>query len=255
MKQNKVFLWSIVIALGGFLFGFDTAVISGAEQSIQKYWSLNAFEHGLTISIALIGTVVGSLLGAIPCDRLGRKKTLYIIAALYLISSLGSALATNWYLFLFFRFAGGLGVGASSVTAPIYISEIAPADRRGRLVALFQFNVVFGILISYRSNYLLGQVGENSWRLMLGIQAVPSFLFLMLLRLIPESPRWLILRRGRVEEARSILQIINPATVDTTVTAIQNAAAEEHATIEKDPLFSTQHKFPVMLAILFAVFN
>ncbi len=160
MKMNKVFLWSIVIALGGFLFGFDTAVISGAEQSIQKYWSLNAFEHGLTISIALIGTVIGSLLGAIPCDRLGRKKTLYIIAALYLISSLGSALSTNWYLFLFFRLTGGLGVGASSVTAPIYISEIAPAERRGRLVALFQFNVVFGILISYLSNYLLGQMGK-----------------------------------------------------------------------------------------------
>src|SRR4051812_23869798 len=181
MKKNKVFLWSIVIALGGFLFGFDTAVISGAEQSIQKYWSLNTFEHGLTISIALIGTVIGSLLGAIPCDRLGRKNTLYIIAALYLISSLGSAFSTNWYLFLFFRFAGGLGVGASSVTAPIYISEIAPAERRGRLVALFQFNVVFGILISYLSNYLLGQLGENSWRLMLGIQAAPSLLFLLLL--------------------------------------------------------------------------
>jgi sugar porter (SP) family MFS transporter len=255
MKQNKVFLWSIVIALGGFLFGFDTAVISGAEQSIQKYWSLNAFEHGLTISIALIGTVIGSLLGAIPCDKLGRRKTLYIIAALYLISSLGSALSSNWYLFLFFRFAGGVGVGASSVTAPIYISEIAPAERRGRLVALFQFNVVFGILMSYLSNYLLGQFGESSWRLMLGIQAVPSFLFLVLLRFIPESPRWLILKRGNVEAARSTLQIINPATANATVRAIELAAAEEQGTIENDPLFSTQHRFPVMLAILFAVFN
>ena len=243
MKQNKVFLWSIVIALGGFLFGFDTAVISGAEQSIQKFWSLSAFEHGLTISIALIGTVVGSLLGAIPCDRLGRKKTLYIIAALYLISSLGSALSNNWYLFLFFRFAGGLGVGASSVTAPIYISEIAPAERRGRLVALFQFNVVFGILISYLSNYLLGQVGENSWRLMLGIQAVPSFLFLVLLRIIPESPRWLILKRGEVEAARSILRVINPLNADATVRAIELAAAEEQGTIENDPLFSTRTSF------------
>src|SRR4051812_2753956 len=251
MKQNKVFLWSIVIALGGFLFGFDTAVISGAEQSIQKFWSLSAFEHGLTISIALIGTVVGSLLGAIPCDRLGRKNTLYIIAALYLISSLGSAFSTNWYLFLFFRFAGGLGVGASSVTAPIYISEIAPAERRGRLVALFQFNVVFGILISYLSNYLLGQLGENSWRLMLGIQAVPSLLFLLLLRLIPESPRWLLLKKGKVEAARSILHLINPATADATIMAIEQAAAEERGTLEHDPLFSAQHKFPVMLAVLF----
>src|SRR3954453_13297954 len=220
MKKNKVFLWSIVIALGGFLFSFDTAVISGAEQSIQKFWSLSAFEHGLTISIQLIRTVVGSLLGAIRCDRLGRRETLYIIAALYLISSLGSALSNNSYLFLVFRSAGGLGVGASSVTAPIYISEIAPAERRGRLVALFQFNVVFGILISYLSNYLLGQLGENSWRLMLGIQVVPSFLFLVLLRFIPESPRWLILKMGNVNAARNILRIINPSTADAIIRAI-----------------------------------
>src|SRR4051812_14722062 len=156
MKHNKVFLWSIVIALGGFLFGFDTAVISGAEQSIQAYWSLTAVEHGLTVSIALIGTVIGSLVGSIPCERLGRRNTLLLIAALYLLSSLGTAFSTNWYLFLLFRFLGGLGVGASSVTAPVYISEIAPAGRRGRLVALFQFNIVLGILLSYFSNYLIG---------------------------------------------------------------------------------------------------
>ena len=149
MKRQSVFLWSVVIALGGFLFGFDTAVISGAEQSIQKYWSLSAFEHGLTVSIALIGTVIGALLGAIPSDRLGRKKTLYLIAALYLISSLGTSLSTNWFVFLIFRFLGGLGVGASSVTAPIFISEISPAANRGKLVGLFQFNVVFGIVVSY----------------------------------------------------------------------------------------------------------
>ncbi len=148
-----------------------------------------------------------------------------------------------------------MGVGASSVTAPIYISEIAPADRRGRLVALFQFNVVFGILISYFSNYILGQLGENSWRLMLGIQAVPSLVFLLLLKFVPESPRWLILKKGKVEMARAILAIINPANADETVKAIEQAAAEEHGTIENDPLFSRQHKFPVMLAILFAVFN
>lgn len=255
MKRNKVFLWSIVIALGGFLFGFDTAVISGAEQSIQQYWSLNAFEHGLTISIALIGTIVGSLLGALPCDKLGRKNTLYLIAALYLVSSLGSAFSTNWYIFLFFRFAGGLGVGASSVTAPIYISEIAPAERRGRLVALFQFNVVFGILISYLSNYLIGSIGYEPWRLMLGIQAVPSLLFLILLKFIPESPRWLILKKNKVAEARHILSIINPATADAIVASIQKAAFEEGLSMEKDPLFSVRHKTPVMLAILFAVFN
>lgn len=135
-------MWSLVVALGGFLFGFDTAVISGAEQAIQQYWGLTPVQHGLTVSIALIGTIIGSLFGSIPSDRLGRRTTLMIIAALYLLSSLGTALATNWYLFLLFRFMGGLGVGASSVTAPVYISEIAPAQRRGRLVALFQFNIV-----------------------------------------------------------------------------------------------------------------
>ncbi len=256
MKQNKVFLWSIVIALGGFLFGFDTAVISGAEQSIQQYWSLNAFEHGLTISIALIGTIIGSLLGAFPSDKLGRKNTLYLIAALYLISSLGSAFSTNWYIFLLFRLAGGLGVGASSVTAPIYISEIAPANRRGRLVALFQFNVVFGILVSYLSNYLIGQIGDEPWRLMLGIQAIPSLLFLILLKFVPESPRWLILNRNKVDEARKILQIINPANTESTIVAIQETARQEVSRNGvKDALFSANHKTPVMLAVLFAVFN
>jgi len=255
MKGKNVFVWSLVIALGGFLFGFDTAVISGAEQSIQKYWGLNSFQHGLTVSIALIGTVIGSLLGAIPCDRLGRKKTLYLIAILYLISSLGTSLSSNWYLFLFFRFLGGLGVGASSVTAPIYISEISPAERRGKLVGLFQFNVVFGIVISYLSNYLIGLTGEHSWRLMLGIQAVPSAIFFLLLKFVPESPRWLIIKRGKINEARDILNIINPATAEKIQSDIVRSVHEEEKTVHKDPLFSVRYKTPVMLAILFAVFN
>jgi len=255
MKKN-VFVWSLVIALGGFLFGFDTAVISGAEKSIQLYWGLNAFQHGLTVSIALIGTVIGSLLGSIPSDNLGRKKTLFFIAVLYLISSLGTATATSWYVFLVFRFVGGLGVGASSVTAPIYISEISPSERRGRLVALFQFNIVFGIVVSYLSNYIIGQLGGgHSWRLMLGIQAVPSAIFFVLLRFIPESPRWLILKRGRIEEARKILHIINPSTSDSIVETIQKAAKEENATVEKASLFNKKYRTPVMLAVLFAFFN
>jgi sugar porter (SP) family MFS transporter len=255
MNGKNVFVWSLVIALGGFLFGFDTAVISGAEQAIQKYWSLNSFQHGLTVSIALIGTVIGSLLGAIPCDRLGRKKTLYLIAILYLISSLGTSLSSNWYLFLFFRLLGGLGVGASSVTAPIYISEISPAERRGKLVGLFQFNVVFGIVISYLSNYLIGLTGEHSWRLMLGIQAVPSAIFFLLLKFVPESPRWLIAKKGKIKEARDILNIINPATAEKIQSDILLSAQEEEKTVHKDPLFSIRYKTPVMLAILFAVFN
>jgi sugar porter (SP) family MFS transporter len=255
MKRRSVFLWSLVIALGGFLFGFDTAVISGAEQSIQKYWTLNSVQHGFTVSIALIGTVIGALLGSLPSDKFGRKKTLYIIAFLYLVSSLGTAMASNWYVFLAFRFLGGLGVGASSVTAPIYISEISPAERRGKLVGLFQFNVVFGIVLSYFSNYLIGQAGENAWRLMLGIQAIPSAIFFLLLRFVPESPRWLIMKKGKVEEAREIFKIINPATSDTIISEIENTCKIEKAVLHKDPLFSKRYKTPVMLAILFAVFN
>lgn len=256
MNKQKVFLWSLAIALGGFLFGFDTAVISGAEKSIQQYWKLNAFQHGLTVSIALMGTVIGSLLGGIPADKLGRKTTLYLIALLYLISSLGTASSINWYAFLLFRFVGGLGVGASSVTAPIYISEISPSERRGRLVALFQFNVVFGIVISYLSNYLIGQLGGgHSWRLMLGIQAVPSAVFFLLLKLVPESPRWLILKRGKTEAARKILDQINPCTAENIVVSIEKSALEQKHVLHKDSLFSARYKTPVMLAFLFAFFN
>ncbi|MFT4031535.1 MAG: sugar porter family MFS transporter [Siphonobacter sp.] len=251
--MKKVFLWSIVIALGGFLFGFDTAVISGAERAIQQLWQLNVFEHGLTVSIALIGTVLGALLGGIPSDRLGRRKTLLGVAALYLISSLGAALASSWIPFLIFRFLGGLGVGASSVTAPLYISEISPARSRGRMVALFQTNVVFGILIAYLSNYAFEGVGEHAWRWMLGIQAVPSLLFLFLLLGVPESPRWLITKLGEVTQARSVLQIINPEGYEQDVVAILNSQTlQEH---ESENLWAKQNRFPVMLAIVFAFFN
>jgi sugar porter (SP) family MFS transporter len=255
MKKNSVLAWSMVVALGGFLFGFDTAVISGAEKSIQQFWELTVFEHGLTISIALIGTVIGSLLGSKPSDRFGRKNTLYFVALAFLLSALGTALATNWYVFLIFRLFGGLGVGISSVTAPIYISEISPADRRGRLVALFQFNIVFGILISYLSNYLLSQIGEASWRWMLGVQAFPSFIFLVLIYFIPESPRWLILKKGATEKAREILRIINPLNCDQELIAIQNSDFDSHGKKHQSSLFSGEYKTPIMLAMLFAFFN
>jgi len=254
MNKNSVVAWSMVVALGGFLFGFDTAVISGAEKSIQQFWQLSVFEHGLTISIALIGTVIGSLLGSRPSDRFGRKNTLYFVAIAYLLSSLGTAFADNWYLFLAFRFLGGLGVGASSVTAPIYISEVSPADQRGRLVGLFQFNVVLGILISYLSNYLISQIGDSSWRLMLGIQAVPALIFLILIRFIPESPRWLILKKGEFEKALKILKIINPLNCEDELVAIQNSKLES-TSINTDNLFSGEYKTPIILAVLFAFFN
>lgn len=252
--NQKVLLWSIVVALGGFLFGFDTAVISGAEQSIQQYWQLSAFEHGLTVSIALVGTILGALLGSYPSEKLGRRYTLILIAVLYLLSSIGTALATNWGVFLVFRFLGGIGVGASSVTAPIYISEISPAKSRGKLVAMFQFNIVLGILVSYLSNYLIGQGGENSWRWMLGVQVFPSLLFLVLLKLVPESPRWLVLKRNRVAEAESVLKIINPEGYKAELEAIRQdsvAVAGKDAT----SLFTRKNRFPVFLAVSFAVFN
>lgn len=255
MQNKKIIGWSLVVALGGFLFGFDTAVISGAEKSIQEFWNLNAFEHGLTISIALIGTIIGALFGAIPSDKLGRKNTLLLVAALYLLASLGTAVAQNWYFFLVFRFLGGIGVGASSVTAPIYISEISPSQKRGSLVALFQFNVVFGILISYLSNYLIGNSSETAWRWMLGVQAVPSLVFLILVRLVPETPRWLILRGNRPEAAKEILKIINPTGYEADLAKISRSKSTANVQPAAESLFERKHRFPVMLAILFAVFN
>lgn len=252
-RQSSIFFWSITAALGGFLFGFDTAVISGVEQTLQHLWSLTPFQHGLTVSIALIGTVVGSFFGGIPADRLGRKKTLFWIALSYLLSALGTALAHDWSLFLVFRFLGGLGVGASSVAAPMYITEISPARSRGKMVALFQFNVVFGILIAYISNYFLQDIPQEAWRWMLGIQALPALLFIITVLNIPESPRWLVLKRGKTTEALAILQIIDPQTAEQTLANIKSGQTDTK--IAKPQLFSGKYKTPVTLAILFALFN
>lgn len=260
MKKNSVLVWSMVVALGGFLFGFDTAVISGAEKAIQQFWQLTAFEHGFTISIALIGTVIGSIFGSKPSDYFGRKNTLIFVAIAYLLASLGTALANDWYIFLIFRFIGGLGVGISSVTAPIYISEVSPADRRGRLVGLFQFNIVLGILISYLSNYLISSLlsnygTESSWRWMLGVQALPSFIFLVLIKFIPESPRWLILKKGTTDKALEILRIINPLNCNEELKAIKQSGSDMKADKVGLDLFSGRYKAPIVFAMLFAFFN
>ncbi|MEL5993888.1 sugar porter family MFS transporter [Hymenobacter segetis] len=250
--KNNVFFWSIVVALGGFLFGFDTAVISGAEKAIQQVWNLTAWEHGFTISIALIGTVIGAIFGGIPSDALGRRRTLTWIAVLYLVSAVGAALSPAWVPFMIFRFLGGLGVGASSVTAPLYISEVSPPESRGRMVGMFQFNVVFGILMAYLSNYLLKDIGPDAWRWMLGVQAVPSIAFFLLLFRIPESPRWL-LRQHRVEDARAVFERIDPATANENVQTILVANAAEAGPGES--LWAPQYRRPVLLAVLFAMFN
>lgn len=254
MGNSKIFFWSVVVALGGFLFGFDTAVISGAEQSIQQVWQLTDFMHGLSIAIALYGTVIGALFGGIPADRIGRRQTLFWIGILYFFSALGSAMATDQYLFMFFRLIGGLGVGASSVVAPMYISEIAPAKSRGRMVAMFQFNVVFGILIAYISNYLLDGISENSWRWMLGIEAIPALVFFLLVTRIPRSPRWLIVKKNNIEEAKLVLQMIDPDTVEESLKLIKSSnPVKTQSSLQS--VLSGKYNYHFMLVFLFAMFN
>ncbi|MFC0184091.1 MFS transporter, sugar porter (SP) family [Pseudarcicella hirudinis] len=252
--KKKILLWSITAALGGFLFGFDTAVISGVEQTLQSIWNLNPFQHGLTVSIALIGTVLGSMFGGIPADKFGRKKTLFWIAVSYFLSALGTGLAPDWGFFLIFRFLGGVGVGASSVAAPMYITEISPSKSRGKMVAMFQFNVVFGILIAYLSNFLLQNIEHEAWRWMLGIQAVPALFYILTVINIPESPRWLLVKKGAVDEARSILQIIDKESADDT---LNNIIESSKTTVSAGSvrLFSSKYRTPVTLAVLFAIFN
>ena len=198
MDKKKIFNWSITVALAGFLFGFDTVVISGANLPIKELWNTSPIFHGVFImSMALWGTVIGSLFGSIPCDRIGRKNTLIWIGILFFISALGSAIAWDPYSFSFFRFIGGIGVGASTVASPTYISEISNKESRGKLVALYQFNIVFGILIAYFSNYLLqGFGGDIDWRYMLGVEAIPAIFYILFVLKVPNSPRWLILFKG-----------------------------------------------------------
>lgn len=255
MKFNRtVFLSAIVAALGGFLFGFDTAVISGAEQEIQRLWNLSDNMHGLAVAIALYGTVLGAMFGGIPANRFGRKRTLFWVGVLYLISALGSAMAPEIYTFMIFRFIGGIGVGASSVAAPMYISEISPARSRGTLVALFQFNIVLGIVIAYFSNYLLSGIPEDSWRWMLAVEAVPALFYSISVLFVPNSPRWLYAIRGDREGARNVLKRLDPEGVDASLAAIEEAHAHTESMPSKT-LFGGAFNRPLMLAVTFAFFN
>jgi len=250
--MNKVFYWSIVAALAGFLFGFDTVVISGADQKLQQLWqSSNAFHGAVVMAMALWGTVVGALFGSFPTQKWGRKKTLWIIGIFYSVSALGSALANDPISFAAFRFLGGLGVGVSTIAAPAYISEIAPPKNRGKLVGLYQFNIVFGILMAFLSNYLLSNIGENAWRWMMGVEAIPALVFTLLVSKIPQSPRWLLLK-GETLKAKAIWQTLNVSEKEQEAFAQQALnQASDHA---KD-LFSKKYSFPLWLTFFIAFFN
>lgn len=248
-QQSIVFWWSLILALGGFLFGFDTAVISGVEKTIQSLFQLTPFWHGFAISSALIGTIGGALLAGGPADKLGRKPVLFVIAALFAISAFGSAIAGSLTTFVIYRFLGGIAVGASSVVAPMYISEISPAAVRGKMTALFQFNVIFGILIAFVSNYLLRDMDGEAWRWMLGVGGVPAVLYFFLLFIVPESPRFLV-KKGESSKAIVILSRIGTENINQVVEEIKDSMMQK-----KENLFSRRYAKPIAIAFLVAMFN
>jgi sugar porter (SP) family MFS transporter len=247
----------IIAALGGFLFGFDTAVISGTTDALKEVYSLSSGELGFSVASALIGTIIGALLAGWPADRIGRRATLLWIAALYFVSAVGTAFAWDWYSFLFFRFIGGLGVGGASGVSPMYIAEISPAAYRGRLVAVQQFNIVLGILAAFFSNYMLAQqeFGGNTWRWMFGVEALPALAFLFLLFLTPRSPRWLV-AIGREDEAQRVLARLgtDAPTAQQELAAIREALARERGAAA-DALFDPAYARPVRLVVAIAIFN
>lgn len=250
--MKKIWLWSVVAALAGFLFGFDTVVISGADRTLQEIWDSSDMFHGVVVmSMALWGTVLGAIFGGIPTGKWGRKKTLMFIGVLYTISAIGSALANDPITFSAFRFLGGLGVGASTIAAPAYITEISPKENRGKLVAMYQFNIVFGILVAFLSNYLLSGIGEQAWRWMMGVEALPAILYTLLTFIIPESPRWLLSKNQSVQ-AENVLRMIDP---NTNVSEQIQAWEEGEMSSSSKNIYQRQFRFPLVLAFLIAFFN
>lgn len=258
MDRSKLFVWSLVAALAGFIFGFDTVVISGANLPIKELWTkdLSPWFHGFFImSMALWGTLAGALFGGIPTQRWGRKKVLLWIGILYTLSAFGTAFAPDPYTFSFFRFIGGVGIGVSSVVAPTYISEISTSSMRGRLVALYQFNIVFGILVAFLSNYLLENVGgANDWRWMLGVLAVPSVIYTLLVPGLPESPRWLVSRKNDVDGARNILRQIGVQDVEQEIKSMREADMQLQGGSSVS-ILDPRYTRIVGLAFLIAFFN
>lgn len=253
--MNKILVWSLSAALAGFLFGFDTVVISGADKKLQELWhTSDAFHGAVVMAMALWGTVAGAIFGGIPTNKIGRKKTLIWIGFLFLLSAIGSAFANDPWTFAIFRFLGGLGIGASTIAAPAYVSEIAPAKDRGRLVSLYQFNIVLGILIAFLSNYLLRDAGENAWRWMIGVMAFPAFLYTIIVFTIPESPRWL-LSKSRNEEARMVLEKMNAnEKIEDLITELY-PSENENENEKNETIFLKKYRYPLILAFLIALFN
>src|SRR5260221_1810383 len=251
--NRRIFFWSLTSALAGFLFGFDTVVISGAEKTIQSLWSLGDGMHGIAMAAALYGTVLGALFGGWPTDRFGRKATLLWIGVFYLVGAVWSGLAMDVYSFIIARVIGGLGIGISTVAAPLYISEIAPPKYRGRLAGMFQFNIVFGILVAYLSNYL---IGENNWRWMLGVAAFPSLLYTVFCFGLPESPRWLLGKKNDREAGLKVLQLIEPdasnAEIEARADEIVAASSEKTSS---GHFWTMRLRIPILLAFGVAFFH
>jgi SP family arabinose:H+ symporter-like MFS transporter len=252
----RIIYWAITSALAGFIFGFDTVVISGAEEKIQSIWGLSSQMHGLAMGSALYGTILGSIFGGWPTERWGRKPTLICIGALYVISALGCAFAWDFYSFFVARLLGGIGIGVSTVAAPLFISEISPPAKRGRLAGMFQFNIVFGILVAYASNRMLSGIGEDAWRWMLGVAAVPSVAYMLMAFGLPESPRWLLTHKGDREGGLAVLKLIEPEAspeqLQRHADEIVSSAAESRSA---EGFWSGRLRVPILLAFLVAFFN
>jgi sugar porter (SP) family MFS transporter len=245
---------ALIAALGGFLFGFETVVISGAEQTLEKIWHLSSGWQGFTVSSSLLGTILGSLIAGFPAQKYGRKKTLQVVAVFFVVAAIGCASVSAWVLFVFFRIIGGLAVGASSVIAPMYISEIAPARLRGRLAGSFQLNIVAGIFIAYLTNFAFSGIGPDAWRWMLGVMIIPAVLFWILLLSIPESPRWLILNHN-VAEAVPILARLGETNVEAAINTIRESVKEQEGRTSNESLFQARYIKPILYAVLLAMFN
>ena len=259
MGKGRLFLWAVTSALAGFLFGFDTVVISGAEKQIQDIWSLSGSMHGWALSSALWGTVLGALCGGFPTSRWGRRKTLIFNGILYFVSAVGSGIAWDVWSFIVFRFIGGVGVGISTIAAPLFIAEISPPRDRGKLAGLFQFNIVFGILVAYLSNYIIGNLCsvETAWRWMLGVEALPALVYTVMCFTLPESPRWLIVDAKKNAEGIEVFRKVNPGMSEQEIQELAaSVEASAAAGTERTSKFWTKRLCcPILFAFLIAAFN